>query len=74
MKIAPLVVVLSTCALFACGQDKPAPKQAPAAAPTTAAPAPAPAPVPPPASDSYMPGANVGAAPPEAPKKDDAKK
>ena len=74
MKIAHLAVALSAFALFACGQDKPAPKQAPAAAPTTAAPAPAPAPVPPPASDSYMPGADVGAAPAEAPKKDEAKK
>jgi hypothetical protein len=71
MKTARFAATLIVaCALAACSPDKPAPK--PVAA-TGAAPAPAPAPTPPPASDSYMPGANIGAAP-EAVKKDDAKK
>ena len=65
MKIVWLLVAVSASALLACGQDKPASGQSPAAAPT---------PAPPPAADSYMPGANVGAAPPDAPNKDDAKK
>jgi hypothetical protein len=73
MKRTSITVIAAACVLAACGRDSSPPKPAAAPTATTAAPAPAPAPVPPPASDSYMPGANVGAAP-ETPKKEEPKK